>query len=224
MPLVGSSRPHPRLVIFDLDRALIDARPAFTYTVEEAVAAVTGRRLSAAPLADEYHARPWRDALRILLDTPADCDRAEELCREYAARSALKRLLVHEGVGMALDTLRAAQVEMAAFSRRPYPLARKHVESTGLDRFFAFLAAPASDRFELAAALTECLRLLEAPAGETAVIAPGRYERTIAARLGAIPFTAAWVPDHDPGDLPIPTTGHILEALHRRWEGRPLEP
>lgn len=224
MPLAGTSRPHPRLLIFDLDRALIDPRPAFTYAIEEAVAAVTGRRLSAAPLADEYHTRPWRDALRILIDSPADCDRAEALCREYAARSALKRLLVHEGVGMALDTLRAAGVEMAAFSRYPYPLARKHVESTGLDRFFACLTVAGSDRFDPAYAIAECLRLLEAPPGETAVIAPGRYERSAAERLGLIPFTAAWVPDHDPGDLPIPTTGHILEALHRRWEGRPLEP
>ncbi len=50
MPLVGSGKPHPRAIVFDLDRALIDPRPAWRYAVEEAVVSVTGRPVQAAAL------------------------------------------------------------------------------------------------------------------------------------------------------------------------------
>ena len=220
MPLVGSGRPHPRLVIFDLDRAIIDARPAFAYAVEEAVAAVTGRRISARDLADAYHTRPWRDALRILLDDPRECDAAEDLCLQYAARSALKRLLVFEGVGMALDALRAEQIDVAAITRHPYQLARKQIESTGLDRFFALVVPPPAGRFDPAAQLAEAFRLLETAPAETAVVAPGRFERTAAERAGAVAVAAAWAVEHDPGGFDVAAPGELLEALLRRWEGR----
>jgi phosphoglycolate phosphatase-like HAD superfamily hydrolase len=220
MPLVGSGRPHPRLVIFDLDRAIIDARPAFAYAIEEAIAAVTGRRISARELADAYHARPWRDALRILLDDPRERDAAEDLCLQYAARSALKRLLVFEGVGMALDALRAAQIDMAAITRHPYQLARKQIESTGLDRFFALVVPPPEGRFDPLAQLGECFRLLETAPAESALVAPGRFERTAAERAGAVAVTAAWSVEHDPGGIDVAAPGELLEALLRRWEGR----
>jgi len=220
MPLVGSGRPHPRLVIFDLDRAIIDARPAFAYAVEEAVAAVTGRRISARDLADAYHIRPWRDALRILLDDPRERDAAEDLCLQYAARSALKRLLVFEGVGMALDALRAEQIDMAAITRHPYQLARKQIESTGLDRFFALVVPPPAGRFDPAAQLAEAFRLLETAPAETAVVAPGRFERTAAERAGAVAVAAAWGVEHDPGGIDVAAPAELLEALLRRWEGR----
>jgi len=220
MPLVGSGRPHPRLVIFDLDRAIIDARPAFAYAVEEAVAAVTGRRISARDLADAYHTRPWRDALRILLDDPRERDAAEDLCLQYAARSALKRLLVFEGVGMALDALRAEQIDMAAITRHPYQLARKQIESTGLDRFFALVVPPPAGRFDPAAQLAEAFRLLETAPAETAVVAPGRFERTAAERAGAVAVAAAWAVEHDPGGIDVAAPAELLEALLRRWEGR----
>jgi beta-phosphoglucomutase-like phosphatase (HAD superfamily) len=221
MPLVGSGRPRPRLVIFDLDRSLIDARPAFCYAVEEAVAAVTGRRVSARELADAYHTRPWRDALQVLLDDPRQRDAAEDLCLQYAQRSALKRLLVFEGVGMSLDELRAEQIDMAAITRHPYRLARKQVESTGLDRFFSLVVPPPAGRFDPAAQLAECFRLLETAPDQSAVIAPGRPERQAARRAGAIPFTAAWAIEPDPGDIEIPSPAALREALLRRWEGRP---
>ncbi len=221
MPRVGSGRPHPRLVIFDLDRALIDSRPAFTYTLEEAIAAVTGRRISCRELADEYHTRPWRDALRILLDDPAERDACEALCHSYAARSALKRLLVFDGVGMALDALRAEQIDMAAITRLPLPLARKQVESTGLDRFLLLLAAPpAHGTYDPRSQLQHCLTLLETDPHTAAVVAPGRPERAAAEALGAHPFTAAWAVQPDPGAIHVPAPGALAEALYRRWEGR----
>ncbi len=220
MPLVGSGRPHPRLVVFDLDRALIDSRPAFTYTLEEAIAAVTGRRIPARDLADAYHTRPWREALRILLDDPRDRDAAETLCEQYAARSALKRLLVFEGIGMALDELRGELIEMAAISRLPHRLARQHAESTGLDRFLSVIVPPPAGTFSPAQQLDECLRLLETHPTETAFVAPGHYERAAARRTGAIPFAAAWAIDPDPGDIPIPSPAALRETILRRWEGR----
>lgn len=220
MPLVGSGRPRPRLVIFDLDRALIDARPAFCYTIEEAIAAVTGQRRSARQLADAYHTRPWRDALRILLDDPRHYRAAEALCHQYAQRSALKRLHVFEGIGMALDELRAEQIDIAAITRNPYPLARKHVESTGLDRFLALIVPPPSDRFDPTTQLAECYRLLQTEPTQTAVIAPGRPERQAAERTGAIPITAAWAVEPDLGGIEVHTPAALRETLLRRWEGR----
>lgn len=220
MPLVGSGRPRPRLVVFDLDRALIDSRPAFTYALEEAVAAVTGRRISARDLADAYHARPWREALRILLDDPRERDAAEALCEQYAARSALKRLLVFEGIGMALDELRGELIEMAAISRLSYPLARKHAESTGLDRFLTVIVPPRGGAYAPADQLAECLSLLDTHPTETAFVAPGRYERAAADRAGAIAFTAAWAVEPDPGGIEIPSPAALREAILRRWEGR----
>ncbi|GIW13365.1 MAG: hypothetical protein KatS3mg062_0804 [Tepidiforma sp.] len=220
MPLVGSGRPRPRLVVFDLDRALVDSRPAFAYTIEEAVAAVTGRRLSARDLADAYHTRPWRDALRVLLDDPRQRDAAEALCLQYAERSALKRLLVFEGIGMALDELRAEQIDMAAITRLPYPLARKHIESTGLDRFLAVVIPPAA-AFDPAAQLAECYRLLETDPAGSAFVGPGRIERQAAQRAGAIAFVSAWSVEPDPGELTITSPAGMKEAILRRWEGRP---
>lgn len=221
MPLVGSGRPHPRLVIFDLDRALVDSRPAFSYTLEEALAAVTGRRVTCRDLADEYHVRPWRDALRILLDDPAQRDACEALCHAYAERSALKRLLVFEGIGMALDTLRAERIDMAAFTRLPLSLARKYTESTGLDRFLILIAAPPlGGTYSPRDQLERCFTLLETDPATAAVVAPGRHERTAAEALGAHAFTPAWAVQADPGTLSVATPGDLLEALHRRWEGR----
>ncbi|MCL6508003.1 MAG: HAD hydrolase-like protein, partial [Bryobacteraceae bacterium] len=188
--------------------------------IEEAVAAVTGRRISARDLADAYHTRPWRDALRILLDDPRECDAAEDLCLQYAARSALKRLLVFEGVGMALDALRAEQIDMAAITRHPYALARKQIESTGLDRFFSLVVPPPGGRFDPAAQLAECFRLLETAPAETAVVAPGSFERTAAERAGAIAVAAGWSVEHDPGPGEVAAPRDLLEALLRRWEGR----
>lgn len=220
MPLVGSGRPRPRLVVFDLDRALVDSRPAFAYAIEEAVAAVTGRRLSARDLADAYHTRPWREALRILLDDPRERDAAEALCEQYAARSALKRLLVFDGIGMALDELRGELIDMAAFTRLTYGLARKHAESTGLDRFLSLIVPPPEGRFDPAGQLEQCLALLETHATETAVVAPGRFERAAAERAGAIAFTAAWSVEPDPGGIEVASPAALREAILRRWEGR----
>ena len=112
-----------RAVVFDLDDALLDRRPAWRYALEEAAISVTGRRVDARPLEDEYHRRPWRHAAAILLPDRGEAERAAELADQMFRRSALKRLLVHEGIGMALDHLRAARIEMGGISREAHALA-----------------------------------------------------------------------------------------------------
>src|SRR6185312_5356030 len=130
----------PKAVIFDLDEALLDQRRAWQYAVEESVAMVCNRRIDASRLVAEYRGRPWGHALAVVVDEPAERLRCCELCVTVFERSGLKRLLVHEGIGMGLDAVRAAHVEMGAISRSRHNLALKQVQSTGLDRFLAVLA------------------------------------------------------------------------------------
>ncbi len=97
MAIAVRGETYVRAVIFDFDEALLVRAPAWRYTVEEAVASVTGRRVDASPLAEAYRGRPWRHALEILLDDHSDVPDCEDLCQEIFTRSAMKKLLVHEG-------------------------------------------------------------------------------------------------------------------------------
>lgn len=92
---------------------------------------VCGRRVDASPLVAEYRRRPWGHAVAVLVDEPAERLRCCELCVTVFERSGLKRLLVHDGIGMGLDAVRAARVEMGAISRSRHNLALKQVQLTG---------------------------------------------------------------------------------------------
>jgi phosphoglycolate phosphatase-like HAD superfamily hydrolase len=131
----------PRAIVFDLDRTLIDSRAAWCYAIEESVLATCGNRISARELYDEYGTRPIGDALSVVIADYARRRQCERLVASMVERSAMKRLLVFEGIGMALDELRGARVELGAISRRPHQLARKQIESTGIDRFLSVLEA-----------------------------------------------------------------------------------
>jgi phosphoglycolate phosphatase-like HAD superfamily hydrolase len=177
---------RPRAVIFDLDEALLDRRRAWQYALEEAVIAVTGRRVAASPLVDEYRQRPWAHALAIVVDDRGQLPRCEALCVELFQRSAMKRLLVHEGTGMALDRLRGDRIEMGAISREPHAVAVKQAESTGLDRFLAVLApTPAGAAWDPTARFAECLTYLRRTAPETAFVSPDAADRAIVEGTGA---------------------------------------
>lgn len=156
-----------RALIFDLDEALLDRRGAWQYAIEESVAAVCGERLSARQLVDEYRTRPWSQALSVLVPDRRLQARCEETCATMYERSAMKRLLVHEGMGMALDNVRAHRVEVGAISREPHRIAVKQIESTGLDRFLSVLApTPVGADWVVGDRIGECLSFLERPPAE----------------------------------------------------------
>jgi hypothetical protein len=177
----------------DLDECVLDRRGAWVYTIQEAVMAVSGTRVDAASLVAEYRGRPWRHALRVLVDSPVLVDECEALCREIFERSAMKRLLVHEGIGMALDVLRGASVEMGAISREPHGLARRQVESTGMERFVAVLSAtPAGGSWDPAARVQDCLDFLGCPPAHAAFVSADTTDLHVAETLGLRCFAAAW--------------------------------
>ena len=227
MGLLGGTRPHPRALVFDLDRCLIDPRNAWRYCIEEAVALANGKRLSAAELVVEYHQRPWRHALGVLLDSTEAVTRCAELSQAMFERSGMKKLLVHEGVGMALDSLRGEGIELGAISRLPHALAVKQIHSTGLDRFLAVLSAtPEGDAWHPRERFETCLAFLEAEPSQSGFVSGEERDLEQLSRSGVVCFFAAWTPL--PPDAPIqadrwsviPTPADSAATVVRRWAGR----
>lgn len=224
MPLAGSGKPRPRLVVFDFDRALIEPRVAWRYCIEESVMMVTGERPRVEALVEEYHLRPWRQALAIVVGSGngADISRCEELCEQMFTRSAMKRLLVHEGIGMALDALRAERIDMAGISRLPNALALKQSQSTGMDRFMAIVSGTsAGERWAPGERFAECARLLESEPEESAFVGFDVADRREIGRTGAQVFVAGWHPRAEGGeDAVVGLPGELLGVFQRRWAGR----
>lgn len=203
-----------RAVIFDLDEALLVREGAWRYAVEEAVASVAGRRVDAAPLAAEYRHRPWHHALAILLDDRDQVNRTTRLCQEFYERSAMKRLLVHEGVGMALDRLRGDCIEMGAVTHERHALALKQLESTGLDRFLTVLAPTAAGAaWDLAARLADAIGYLGVPPSATAFIGTDAQDLAAAARAGLVVHQAGWAAAECRGDWDVLPTPASLERF-----------
>lgn len=222
MPLASSGKRNPRLAVFDLDRALIDSRPAWRYAIEESVISVTGKRVSAGPLVEEYHQRPWRHALGILVRDPEEADRCEALCVEMHGRSAMKRLLVFEGIGMALDALRAERIDMAGVTRLAHRTAMKQVQSTGLDRFLAYVAAPHSgEAFGFEDLFRACCDVLESGPHQAAAIVPGVRDQESVLDAGAVAYCPLWAPGAEPLGIPIAEPADMLAAFQRAWANRP---
>jgi phosphoglycolate phosphatase-like HAD superfamily hydrolase len=215
-------RPLPRAVIFDLDEALLDRRRAWQYAVEEAVAGICGERVSAAGLLEEYRRRPAEHALAVLVAEPSARARCAERWRAIFYRSAMKRLLVHDGVGMGLDRLVQARIEVGAISREPHSVARKQVESTGLDRFVTVLSAtPAGEGWQPGERIAECLAFLERPAGDCAFLGIDRLGLGEARNGGLRTFAARWAwQEGDCNERAIQSPGQLYEELARVWGDR----
>ena len=185
--------PSLRAIIFDLDEALLLRSEAWRYAVEEAVVSVTGQRIDARPLCAEYRTRPWRHALSIVLSDLEQIGRCEALCTEMFQRSCMKKLLVHDGIGVALDSLRGLGVEMGAISHEPHALAIKQVQSTGLDRFLSVLSTtPEGSHWDPAERFADCLAFLERDASQCAFVAPAAADLRAVEAAGATCYEAAW--------------------------------
>lgn len=204
----------PSAVIFDLDSTLLDSRKLWQYAVEESVAATCGRRIDARPLVEEYHRRPWLHALTVLALTPDERSRGEALCIEISQRSGLKKLLPHEGMGMALDALHGTRIEVGAITRQPHALALKQAQSTGLDRFLAVLAAtPADTTYDPAARLAQCVAFLERRPSDCTVVSADSEDWRAAENAGFRFMFPAWVANPPPGAITIPAPAHLLASL-----------
>lgn len=203
----------PKAIIFDLDEVLLDTRRAWQYAIEESIAMVCDRHVNAEPIVAEYRGRPWHHALAILVETPAERQHCAELCVTIFERSGMKRLLVHEGIGMGLDAVRAGRMEMGAISRRRHGVALKQVQSTGLDRFLAVLSAtPEGESWQPEARVSDCLRFLEREPGECLFVGCGRFELEQVAGSGIYCFEAAWASTERAGFPAIQTPAAILAA------------
>ncbi len=194
-----------RLVVFDLDEALLDRVPAWVYAIEQAVLSVTGKRVQPVTLAAEYHTRPWHHALEVLLSDRGDIERCAELSAAMFQRSALKRLLVHQGMGMALDRLRGARVEMGAVSHERHADALRQVQSTGLDRFLTILSATGEgEHWDVKERIEACLQFAEQSSARAAFVSHDARDLGAAAEMGLAPFAATWVAGAVAGFAAIP--------------------
>ena len=218
VPLSGLQ--GPRAVIFDLDHTVIDSAAAWSYALEEAIALVTGRRVECRRLAEAYQWRPWRDALRVVLSPREDAGRCETLCETMFARSAMKRLTVFDGVGMGIDRLRAARLEIGGITRHAHSLARRQIESTGIDRFLTVLSAqPPGQVWSATTRISQCLDFLECPPSRAAFVATDRFGLSAASGLGLRPLAAGWVVDAQPDEaaVAVPEPRALERTICEAW-------
>lgn len=218
MGLAGGDRPHPRAIIFDLDRCLIDSRNAWRYCIEESIAACSGRRVDAGGMVDEYHIRPWRDVLGVLAQSREEVDSCIELCGTMFERSAMKKLLVHEGVGMALDALRGERIELGGISRLPHALTVKQVQSTGLDRFLAVVASTqAGQPWRPAERVAQCLTFLETTASKCGFLSGDLRDLRLVEAEGVRTYASAWAAGGAHHEKGISAPGDVLGVVMRDW-------
>jgi phosphoglycolate phosphatase-like HAD superfamily hydrolase len=206
--------PRTRALIFDLEEALLDRRKAWQYAVEESVAAVCGERVSAGDLVAEYRMRPWSHALSILVVDRQQQLSVEQACVTMYERSAMKRLLVHEGIGMALDAVRAHRVEMGAISREPHRLAIRQIESTGLERFLAVLSpTPEGATWDPAARLRECARFLERDPASVTFVGCDSRDMEAAERAGFATAVAGYSNCETSSRRAVESPAELVELL-----------
>jgi hypothetical protein len=204
-------------IVFDLDRALIDSRAAWCYALEESMLATCGNRISARDLYAEYGTRPIGDALTVLVPDHSRRSQCEALFTSMSQRSAMKRLLVFDGIGMTLDELRGARVELGAISRLPHELARKQIDSTGIDRFLSVLEATDENQpWEPLRLIERSATFLEVRLSAIRYVGAEAEERTLQA-CGVDAWCAGWaVPDPTGGPRALGRPRDLLAAAASR--------
>lgn len=154
--------------------------------------------------------------MAVLVDR-SDEERCAALAGSLLERSALKRLLVHEGVGMALDALRGDAIEVGAVSRAPHALARRHIDSTGIDRFVAVLSAtPPGAPFDFAERARDCLAFLCYAPGHCVAVVTTARDAVAARSAGLHVVTAGWCVGELGGDTTIAQPGELRDAFRAR--------
>jgi len=153
---------------------------------------VTGERVDPGRLAEGYLRRPWAHVLPILVPGREEALRCEALAERYYRRSALKSLLVFDGIGMALDQLRGDLVEMGGITREAHPDAMKQIESTGIDRFLSVLSPTNGGSWDPAARFEECISYLECEASRAVFVSPEWRDLEALAERGIATLRAAW--------------------------------
>jgi phosphoglycolate phosphatase-like HAD superfamily hydrolase len=195
--------------VFDLDLCVIDNRAAWCYALDEAVMMATGERVESGRLYDNFRDRSWDHAVSVLVADVSARARVSDLAEQYYRRSALKRLLVFEGIGMALDSLRGASVEMGGITRETHYHAMRQIESTGVDRFLAVLSpTPEGEDWAPGLRIAECARYTETP-GEGVL-----FVSAVVADLhdaGVAGLAAGWANQEIEGGVPHP--GELARAL-----------
>jgi phosphoglycolate phosphatase-like HAD superfamily hydrolase len=132
-------------------------------------------------------------------------------------RSAMKRLLVFDGIGMTLDELRGARVELGAISRLPHELARKQIDSTGIDRFLSVLEATDEDQpWEPMRLIERSAAFLEVRLSAIRYVGAEAEVRTLQA-CGVDAWCAGWaVPDPTGGPRALGRPRDLLAAAASR--------
>lgn len=200
---------RPRLVVFDLDLCVIDNRAAWCYALDEAVMMATGERAESAGLYDNFRDRNWDHAVSVLVADAAVRARVAELAEQYYRRSALKRLLVFEGIGMALDSLRGERIEMGGISRETHYDAMRQLESTGVDRFLTVLSpTPEGEGWAPGQRIAECASYTETPGNGVLFVSPDPHDLRQAGFNGV---AAGWGNPGIEGGVPNP--GELARAL-----------
>lgn len=210
---------RPVAVVFDLEEALLDRRKAWLYTIEQSISIVTGERVDAQPLVEEYWRRPYAHAIDVLVAERSRRSACEARCAEIYRRSAMKSLRVQEGIGTALIRLVAAQVQVGAASREPHLVARKQIEATGLDRFVTVLAStPEGDSWNVASCLAVCMAFLDCDPKDCMYVTPSRDDAEAARRTGWRSLIAGWaLPPSD--ELWSQDARHAGAAILHLWGG-----
>lgn len=217
---MADQRPYPPALIFELEETLLDRRPAWRYAIEESIGVACHRRVSAAPLVDEYFGRPVGQAFAILCESTDERLRCQRVFPKLFYRSALKRLTVHDGVGMVLDSLIHAGVEVGAISRESHSDARKAIESTGIDRFLTVLSAEAASRdWRLDDRVAACLAFLEREPPQAAFVSVRGDDVAAARSFGMPAIHAGWGSEHDGEPASPRDLSPLLRQLWRPGAG-----